>query len=111
MAGNHNLTMEIIEPTSPEAVQYNSEEGKITLKMKRGLKSTLTLKVKNDNPKDEQAKDDAGTKMGLVIKSVEFLRMDHNFVLTGEKGSSVSHCKLIGKIRLIKCGMGNNSYE
>ena len=100
MAGNHNLAIEIIEPTSPEAVQYNSEEGKIILKMKPGLKSTLTLKVKNDNPKDEQAKDDAGTKMGLVIKCVEFLRIDHNFVLTGKKSSSVSHCKLIVKMRL-----------
>ena len=95
LAGNHNLTIEIIEPTSPEAVQYNSEEGKIILKMKPGLKSTLTLKVKNDNPKDEQAKDDAGTKMGLVIKSVEFLRNDNNFVLTGKKCISVSFCKSI----------------
>ena len=95
MAGNHNLAIEIIEPTSPEAVQYNGEEGKITLKMKPGLKSTLTLKVKNDNPKEEQAKDDAGTKMGLVIKSVEFLRTDHNFVLTGKKRISVSLCKSI----------------
>ena len=99
VAGTHNLTMEIIEPTSPEAVQYNSEEGKITLKTKPGLKSTLTLNVKNDNPKDEQAKDDAGTKMGLVIKSVEFLRTDNNFVLTGEKYISVSLCKSIVKIR------------
>ena len=79
--------MEIIEPTSPGAVQYDSEEGQITLKMKPGLKSTLTLKIKNDNPKDEQAKDDAGTKMGLVIKSVEFLRTDHDFVLTGKNAS------------------------
>ena len=102
MAGNHNLAIEIIEPTSPEAVQYNSEEGKIILKMKPGLKSTLTLKVKNDNPKDEQAKDDAGTKMGLVIKSVEFLRNDNNFVLTGKKCISVSFCKSIVRLSIPK---------
>ena len=79
------MAIEIVEPTSPEIISYSSEEGKITLKTKPGIKSTLTLKIKNDNPKDEQAKDDAGTKMGLVVKSIEFLRIDQNFVLTGKK--------------------------
>ena len=78
------MAIDVVEPTAPEVVQYQIEDGKICLNLKPGIKSTLRLKIKNDNAIDKQAVDDAGQKMGLVIKSIEFLRMDQNFLLTGK---------------------------
>ena len=60
------------------------EDGKICLNLKPGVKSTLRLKIKNDNLVEEQTEDAEGQKLGLVIKSIEFLRMDRNFSLRGK---------------------------
>ena len=79
----HQLSIQVIEPTSPELLQYDVEEGKISLTINPGIKSTLRLKIKNENQIEKQAQDDEGHKLGLVIKSIEFLRMDQNFTLTG----------------------------
>ena len=38
----------------------------------------------NNNAIENQAVDDDGQKLGLVIKSIEFLRYDSNIVLTGK---------------------------
>ena len=77
------MAIEIVEPTAPEVVQYEIEDGKICLNLKPGIKSTLRLKIKNDNAIGKQIVDDAGQKIGLVVKSIEFLRMDQNLLLTG----------------------------
>ena len=84
ISSKHQLSILVVEPTSPEVVQYDMEDGKICLNLKPGVKSTLRLKIKNDNLVEEQAEDAEGQKLGLVIKSIEFLRMDRNFSLTGK---------------------------
>ena len=60
-------------------------EGKICLNIKPGSNVTLKLKINNSNPIENQTVDDDGQKLGLVIKSIEFLRYDPNFELTGMK--------------------------
>ena len=81
----HQLEVLVVEPTSPELVQYDLENGKICLKLRPGIKSTLKLKIKNGNSVEKQEVDDKEQKLGLVIKSIDFLRTDNDFKLTGTR--------------------------
>ena len=81
----HGLAISAIEPSSPEIIKNNDVEGKICLNIKPGSNVTLKLKINNSNPIENQTVDDDGQKLGLVIKSIEFLRYDPNFELTGMK--------------------------
>ena len=79
----HGLAISAVEPTSPEIIKNDEEEGKICLNIKPGVTTKLKLRINNSNPIEDQTVDDDGQKLGLVIKSIEFLRYDPNFELTG----------------------------
>ena len=73
----------MLEPTSREVVQCNEDDGIITLNIKPDIKGHLKLKFQNDNAATDQEVDNQGEKLGLVVKSIEFLRLDQDFTLTG----------------------------
>ena len=79
----HGLALSF-ESTSPNVVKKDDDEGKICLNLKPGVKTTLKLKISNSNPIENQVVDDSKTKLGLVIKGIEFLRYDPDFMLTGK---------------------------
>ena len=84
ITSKHGLAISVVEPTNADDVKYDDDEGKINLKLKPGIKTTLKLKISNNNAIETQAIDDEGQKLGLVIKSIEFLRYDSNILLTGK---------------------------
>ena len=77
ITSKHKLAVLVVEPTSPEVIQYDEEDGKICLNLKPGVKSTLRLKIVNNNSVEKQAMDEEGQKLGLVVKSIEFLYAIH----------------------------------
>ena len=79
----HGLALSF-ESTSPNVVKKDDDEGKICLNLKPGVRTTLKLKISNSNPIENQVVDDSKTKLGLVIKGIEFLRYDPDFELTGK---------------------------
>ena len=79
------MAISVVEPTSPEVINNDINEGKISLNLKPGVKTLLKLKISNSNPIENQTADNDGQKLGLVIKSIEFLRYDPHFQLTGKK--------------------------
>ena len=79
----HGLALSF-ESTSPNILRKDDDEGKISLNLKPGVKTTLKLKISNSNPIENQVVDDSKTKLGLVIKGIEFLRYDQDFELTGK---------------------------
>ena len=73
--------LEVVWGNASDGEEVMTQDGSITWNVsKTPPQSQLTLVIKNGHPKDQQQ------KLGLMLRSVDFLKSDTNFQLTDECG-------------------------
>ena len=83
-----NLFLDISLSDSPSAPKDASisttDDGVVVWKVWPGRINELVLSLRNGDDPAKQKKDPNGRDLGIVLRSVEFLRHDADFELTGE---------------------------
>jgi hypothetical protein len=82
-----NLFLDVSLPdsSSKDTSVATNEDGLVVWKVKPGRINEMILGLRNADDPAKQRKDGRGRDLGIVLRSVEFLKHDLDFELTGEQ--------------------------
>ena len=84
LSEKYNLFLDILLPDD-DSISTSNDDGTIVWKVEPGRINELIIGLRNGDDPTKQKKDSRGRDLGIVLRSVEFLKHDLDFEMSGQQ--------------------------